>query len=127
MTEVYIIDAVRTPIGIGKPESGFLFPIAPMDLAALVLGELLRRAELDPELVEDVILGCVSPVGDQGANIARLAVLKAGFPVAVPGVQLNRMCGSGQQALHFAAQAILAGDADLVIAGGTDRSRTRTG
>ena len=120
MAEVYIIDAVRTPIGIGKPDSGDLFPIAPMDLAASVLGELMRRAGLDPELVEDVILGCVSPVGDQGANIARLAVLKAGFPVTVPGVQLNRMCGSGQQALHFAAQAILAGDADLVIAGGIE-------
>lgn len=120
MAEVYIIDAVRTPIGIGKPDSGDLYPIAPMDLAALVLNELLSRAELDPEIVEDVILGCVSPVGDQGANIARLAVLKAGFPVTVPGVQLNRMCGSGQQALHFAAQAILAGDADLVIAGGIE-------
>ena len=120
MPEVYIIDAVRTPIGIGKPDSGDLYPIAPMDLAALVLNELLSRAELDPEIVEDVILGCVSPVGDQGANIARLAVLKAGFPVTVPGVQLNRMCGSGQQALHFAAQAILAGDADLVIAGGIE-------
>lgn len=120
MAEVYIIDAVRTPIGIGKPDSGDLYSIAPMDLAALVLNELLSRAELDPEIVEDVILGCVSPVGDQGANIARLAVLKAGFPVTVPGVQLNRMCGSGQQALHFAAQAILAGDADLVIAGGIE-------
>ncbi len=120
MAEVYIIDAVRTPIGIGKPDSGDLYPIAPMDLAALVLNELLSRTESDPEIVEDVILGCVSPVGDQGANIARLAVLKAGFPVTVPGVQLNRMCGSGQQALHFAAQAILAGDADLVIAGGIE-------
>jgi acetyl-CoA C-acetyltransferase len=91
-----------------------------MDLAAQTLSELLARVGLDPEVVEDVILGCVSPVGDQGANIARLAVLKAGFPVTVPGVQLNRMCGSGQQALHFAAQAILAGDADLAIAGGIE-------
>ncbi|MFQ5942527.1 MAG: thiolase family protein [Anaerolineales bacterium] len=120
MAEVYIIDAVRTPIGIGKPELGELYPIAPMDLAAQTLSELLARVGLEPEVVEDVILGCVSPVGDQGANIARLAVLKAGFPVTVPGVQLNRMCGSGQQALHFAAQAILAGDADLAIAGGIE-------
>jgi acetyl-CoA acyltransferase len=120
LAEVYIIDAVRTPIGIGKPEGGALYPIAPMDLAALTLSELLRRVGLEPEFIEDVILGCVSPVGDQGANIARLAVLKAGFPVTVPGVQLNRMCGSGQQALHFAAQAILAGDADLAIAGGIE-------
>jgi len=120
LAEVYIIDAVRTPIGIGRPDRGDLYPIAPMDLAALVLGELLRRVGLEPELVADVILGCVTPVGDQGANIARLAVLKAGFPVTVPGVQLNRMCGSGQQALHFASQAILAGDAELVIAGGIE-------
>ena len=120
MAEVYIIDAVRTPIGIGKPDVGALSKIAPMDLAALVLNELMRRAGLAPEVVEDVILGCVSPVGDQGANIARLSVLKAGFPVTVPGVQLNRMCGSGQQALHFAAQAIRAGDMDLAIAGGIE-------
>ena len=120
MAEVYIIEAVRTPIGIGKPDSGALYPISPMDLAAHALKSVLQRADLEPDVVEDVILGCVSPVGDQGANIARLAVLKAGFPVEVPGVQLNRMCGSGQQALHFAAQAILAGDAQVVIAGGVE-------
>jgi acetyl-CoA acetyltransferase len=75
---------------------------------------------VEPALVEDVILGCVTPIGDQGANIARLATLKAGFPVAVPAVQLNRMCGSGQQAIHFAAQEILAGDMDLTIGGGIE-------
>ncbi len=120
MTEVYIIDAVRTPIGIGKPERGALYPVAPIDLAALVLRALVRRAEIEAAQVEDVLLGCVTPIGDQGANIGRLAALKAGFPVSVPGLQLNRMCGSGQQAVHFAAQAILAGDMDLVIAGGIE-------
>jgi acetyl-CoA acyltransferase len=75
---------------------------------------------VEPAHVEDVIMGCVTPIGDQGANIARLAALKAGFPVAVPAVQLNRMCGSGQQAIHFAAQEILAGDMDLTIGGGIE-------
>jgi acetyl-CoA acyltransferase len=120
MSEVYIIAAVRTPIGVGKPQAGALFPVAPVDLAALVLCEAIRRGGVEPAQVEDVILGCVTPVDDQGANIARLAVLQAGIPVAVPAVTLNRMCGSGQQAIHFAAQAILAGDMDLVLAGGIE-------
>jgi acetyl-CoA acyltransferase len=120
MAEVYIIAAVRTPIGTGKPETGALFPVAPVDLAAHVLREAVRRCGADPAQVEDVILGCVTPVGDQGANIARLAVLKAGFPPQVPAVSLNRMCGSSQQAIHFASQAILAGDMNLVIAGGVE-------
>ncbi len=120
MPEVYLIAAVRTPIGVGKPQSGALVPITPLDLAAHVLQEVVRRGAVEPALVEDVIMGCVTPVGDQGANIARLATLKAGFPVAVPAVQLNRMCGSGQQAIHFAAQEILAGDMDLTIGGGIE-------
>lgn len=119
MSEVYIISAVRTPVGIGKP-NGALAPVAPVDLAAQVLCEATRRAGIDPERVEDVIWGCVTPIGDQGANIGRLAVLKAGFPVQVPAVSLNRMCGSGQQAVHFGAQAILSGDMEIVIAGGTE-------
>ena len=120
MSEVYLMDALRTPIGSGKQPTGALYPLAPVDLAALVLRKLVERVRVDPALVEDVILGCVTPIGDQGANIARLAVLQAGFPVGVPAVQLNRMCGSGQQAIHFAAQAILAGDMDMVIAGGVE-------
>ncbi len=120
MPEVYIIAAVRTPIGVGKPQTGALFPVAPVDLAAHVLREVVQRAAVEPAMVEDVILGCVTPVGDQGANIARLAALKSGLPVEVPGVQLNRMCGSGQQAVHFAAQEILAGDADIAIGGGVE-------
>ncbi|MDX1600386.1 MAG: thiolase family protein [Anaerolineales bacterium] len=120
MESVYITNAVRAPVGIGKPEKGALYPVAPVDLAAHVLTAVVRRADLDPGSVEDVILGCATPIGDQGANIGRLAALKAGFPVEVPGVQLNRMCGSGQQAVHFAAQAILAGDVQLAIAGGIE-------
>lgn len=119
MSEAFIISAVRTPIGVGKP-GGALQPFAPVELAALVIQEAVRRAEIDPGRIDDVIWGVVTPVGDQGANLGRLAVLKAGFPFKVPAVTLNRMCGSGQQAVHFAAQAILAGDMDLVIAGGTE-------
>ena len=118
--EVYIIAAVRTPIGVGRPGRGDLYPIAPVDLAARVLNEALSRGGVRHDQVEDVILGCVTPMGDQGANIARLALLQAGFPVEVPGIQINRMCGSGQQAVHFATQAILAGDMDLVMAGGIE-------
>jgi len=120
MAEVYIIEALRSPIGIGKPETGVLHRLHPVDLAARILRAVVEHAAVDPSAVEDVILGCVTPIGDQGANLARLAALKAGLPVEVPGVQLNRMCGSGQQALHFAAQAILAGDMDLVLAGGVE-------
>jgi acetyl-CoA acyltransferase len=120
MAEVYIIAAARTPIGIGKPESGALAAVAPVDLAAHVLREVLRRADADPAQLNDVVLGIVTPLGDQGANLARLAALQAGFPAHVPAVSLNRMCGSSQQAIHFAAQAILAGDMDLVVAGGVE-------
>lgn len=120
MSEVYLIAAVRTPVGMGKPQSGALYPVAPVDLAAHVLTEVMLRGGVEKPQVEDVILGCVTPIGDQGANIARLSALKAGFPVEVPAVQLNRMCGSSQQAVHFAAQAILAGDMDLVVAGGIE-------
>ena len=96
------------------------FPFAPVDLTAAVLAEVLKRGAVDSHMVEDVVWGCVTPVGDQGANLARLSVLKAGYPSHVPAVTLNRMCGSSQQAVHFAAQAILAGDMDLVVAGGTE-------
>ena len=119
MSDVYIISALRTPIGIGKP-GGALSSLAPLDLLAQVLCEIARRAALEPGAVDDIVIGCVSPIGEQGANIARLATLKAGFPVEVPGVSLNRMCGSSQQAIHFGAQAIAAGDMDLVIAGGIE-------
>jgi acetyl-CoA acyltransferase len=119
MSEVYILSAVRTPVGVGKP-GGSLYPITPINLTAHVLQAAVERAAIEPGRVEDVVWGCVTPLGDQGANLARLAVLKAGFPVEIPAVTLNRMCGSSQQAVHFAAQAILAGDMDIVIAGGTE-------
>jgi len=119
MKEAYIISAVRTPVGVGKPQ-GALYPISPVDLTASVLKEVIKRVNVDSDWVEDVVWGCVTPVGDQGANLARLSALKAGFPAKVPAVTMNRMCGSSQQAIHFAAQAILAGDMDLVVAGGTE-------
>jgi acetyl-CoA acyltransferase len=117
--EAYIISAVRTAIGSGKA-SGALQPFAPVDLAARVMQAAVTRAGIDAGQVEDVIWGVVTPLADQGGNLARLAVLKAGFPVHVPAVSLNRMCGSSQQAVHFAAQAVLSGDMHLVIAGGTE-------
>lgn len=120
MPEVFILSAVRTAIGLGKPDKGALAPVAPVDLAAQVMAAAVQKAEIDPGLIEDVTWGCVTPIGDQGANLARLAVLKAGYPSEIPAVTLNRMCGSGQQAVHFGAQAILAGDMDLVVAGGSE-------
>ncbi len=119
MPEAFIISAVRTAIGKGKP-SGALYPFQPVELAAAVLNEAVRRAGIQPRLVDDVVWGVVTPIRDQGANLGRLAVLKAGFPVEVPAVSINRMCGSSQQAVHFAAQAILADDMEIVVAGGTE-------
>jgi len=119
MSDVFIVEAVRTPVGRGK-ENGALHPIHPVDLLGSVLSEVCARAGVEKGQVEDIIAGCVSPIGEQGANIPRLALLKAGFPVEVPGVQLNRMCGSSQQAVHFASQAIASGDMELVIAGGIE-------
>ena len=117
--EAYILSAVRTAIGAGKA-SGALHPFTPVDLASRVMQAAVSKAGIHPDKVEDVIWGVVTPVGDQGGNLARLALLKASFPVHVPGVSLNRMCGSSQQAVHFAAQAILAGDMDFIVAGGTE-------
>ncbi len=119
MPEAFIISAVRTAVGKGKP-NGALSPFLPVELAAAVLTEAVQRAGVQPVWVDDVIWGVVTPIRDQGANLGRLAVLKAGFPVEVPAVSINRMCGSSQQAVHFAAQAIMAGDMDIVVAGGTE-------
>lgn len=121
MREVVIVEAVRTPVGKRK---GLLSHVRPDELAAKVLKEVVKRAGISPSLVEDVILGCVSQVEEQGFNIARTAALMADFPIEVPGTTLDRQCGSGQQAVHFAAQAILSGDMDIVIAGGVE-SMTR--
>jgi acetyl-CoA acyltransferase len=119
MPDAFIIAAVRSPVALGRP-TGALTTISPVELSALVLEEAVKRAQIEPGQVEDVVWGCVTPIGDQGANLARLSTLMAGFPYKVPGVTLSRMCGSGQQAVHFAAQSILAGDMDLVVAGGTE-------
>ena len=119
MSDVFILTAVRSPVGVGKA-TGALHSLTPLDLMARILREAQRRAGVEAGAIEDVILGCVSPIGEQGANIARLAALQAGFPITAPGVTLNRMCGSSQQAIHFAAQAIASGDMDLVIAGGVE-------
>jgi acetyl-CoA acetyltransferase family protein len=119
MSEAYIVEAVRTPMGRGKA-GGALSAVHPVSLLAKVLAEVCARAGVAVDEVEDVIAGCVSPTNEQGANIARLALLKAGFPVETPGIQINRMCGSSQQAVHFASQAIAAGDMNLVIASGIE-------
>lgn len=119
--EVVIVEGVRTPIG---KRNGALRTVRPDELAAKVLDELMKRAGISAGLVEDVILGCVSQTEEQGFNIARTAALMAGFPIEVPGTTIDRQCGSGQQAIHFASQAILSGDMDIVIAGGVE-SMTR--
>jgi acetyl-CoA acyltransferase len=117
--DVFIVSAVRTAIGVGKA-GGALSEFLPVDLSARIMADCVQRAGIEPQYVEDVLWGCVTPVGDQGANLARLAALKAGFPPQVPAVTMNRMCSSSQSAVHFAAQAILAGDMDIVLAGGTE-------
>ncbi|PKH10791.1 thiolase family protein [Planomicrobium sp. MB-3u-38] len=121
MREVVIVEGVRTAVGRRK---GSFSETRPDELAALVLDELVERAGISKGDVEDVILGCVSQSGEQGGNIARTAALIAGFPDYVPGVTIDRQCGSSQQAIHFGAQAILAGDMDIVVAGGVE-SMTR--
>ena len=117
MREAVIVEAVRTPAGRLR---GSLSAIEPISLAALILKEVVERTGIDPAQVDDVIMGCVTQTGEQGANIGRLAALYAGFPVEVSAVSINRMCGSSQQAIHFAAQSIIAGDADVVIAAGVE-------
>ncbi|WP_128894826.1 thiolase family protein [Longirhabdus pacifica] len=117
MTEVIIASAVRTAVG---KKNGVFRKVHPIDLAAAVLKEVVHRAGMEAAAVEDVVMGCVSPLKEQGMNIARLSLLRAGYPVTVPGVQINRMCGSGQQAIHFASQEIASGDMDVTIGGGVE-------
>jgi acetyl-CoA acyltransferase len=119
-TDAVIVSAVRTPVGIGKPEKGVLSGVHPIDLSARVLQEVVARAGVDPALVEDVIWGAVSQVGEQSGNAARNAVLAAGFPEDITGVTLDRQCGSSQQAVHFAAAGVVAGHYEVVIAGGVE-------
>ncbi len=121
LRETWIIDAVRTPIG---RHGGALAAVRPDDLAAVVLRALVDRTGIDPALVEDVVMGCANQAGEDNRNVARMAALLAGFPVEVAGQTVNRLCGSGLQAINSASQAIAVGDGDLCIAGGVE-SMTR--
>ncbi|MDR6866819.1 acetyl-CoA acetyltransferase family protein [Microbacterium resistens] len=118
-SEAVIVDVVRTPVGRGKP-GGALSGVHPVDLAAGVLQSVLGRSAIDSAQVDDVMLGCVSQIGEQSMNIARQAVLAAGFDERVPATTIDRQCGSSQQAVHFATQAIAAGAAEIVVAGGVE-------
>ena len=117
MAEAVIVEAVRSPIG---KRNGGLSGVHPGDLSAQVLNSLVRHAGVDPAVIDDVIWGCVQPVGDQALDIARLSVLTAGWPESVTGVTVDRQCGSSQQAVHFAAAGVVAGHYDVVVAGGVE-------
>ncbi len=117
MAEAYILEAVRTPIG---KRGGALASIRPDDLAAKCLNGLIDRAGIDPAEIDDVVMGCVTQVGEQGLNIGRMSVLAAGWPISVPGTTVNRMCASSLQAVNFAAQAVMAGTMDLTVGAGTE-------
>ncbi|MFE4368310.1 thiolase family protein [Streptomyces sp. NPDC056835] len=119
MTEAVIVDAVRTPIGKGKP-GGSLSGLHPVDLHAHALRALVDRTGIDPGLIDDVISGAVGQIGPQSMNTARWAALAAGFPESVPAVTVDRQCGSSQQAVHFAAQGVISGAYDIVIASGVE-------
>ena len=117
MRDAVIVEAVRTPVG---RRNGALSGVHPADLSAHVLRSIVERTGLDPALVDDVVWGCVSQVGEQTFDIARTAVLAAGWPETVPGTTVDRQCGSSQQAVHFAAAGLVAGQYDLVVAGGVE-------
>ncbi|RPI12498.1 MAG: acetyl-CoA C-acetyltransferase [Lysobacterales bacterium] len=119
MTDAYILDAVRTPRGRGRPD-GSLHTITPIQLAAQALGAVRDRNGLDTSLLDDVILGCVTPVGEQGADIARIALLVAGYAETVPGKQINRFCASGLEAVNTAAAQIMSGQSDIAVGGGVE-------
>ena len=117
MRDAVIVEAVRTPVG---KRNGGLAPVASADLSALVLNALVDRAGFDPAVVDDVVWGCVSQIGEQAFDIARNAVLGAGWPETVPGTTVDRQCGSSQQAVHFAAAGLISGQYDVVVAGGVE-------
>ncbi len=119
MTDAFILDAVRTPRGRGRPD-GSLHPITPIQLAAQTLAALRDRNALDTKLVDDVTLGCVTPVGEQGADVARVAALVAGYDESVPGKQLNRFCASGLESVNTAAAQVMSGSSELAIGGGVE-------
>ena len=117
MIDAVIVEAVRTPLG---RRNGALSGVHPADLSAVVLSALVERTGIDPGVVDDVIWGCVSQVGEQTLDIARTAVLSAGWPESVPGTTVDRQCGSSQQAIHFAAAGLISGQYDVVVAGGVE-------
>jgi len=121
MSEAYIVDTVRTPVG---KRNGGLAHVNSVDLGAHVLEALMDRTGIDPAAVEDVVMGCIDQVGSQAGDIARFCWLSAGLPESVPGVTLDRQCGSSQQAVHFAAQGVLSGTQDVVVAGGVQNMST---
>ena len=121
MPEAFIVDALRTPVG---RRGGALHDVHPADLGAHVLTALMGRVDLDPAAIDDVVFGCVDALGPQAGDIARTCWLAAGLPETVPGVTVDRQCGSSQQAVHFAAQAVMSGTADLVVAGGVQNMST---
>src|SRR5438093_4978984 len=121
MAEAYIIDACRTPVG---KRGGGLSQVHPADLGAFILKALVERSGVDPNIVDDVIFGCIDQIGPQAGDIARTAWLVAGFSEDVPGVTIDRQCGSSQQAVHFAAQAVMSGTMDMVVAGGVQNMST---
>jgi acetyl-CoA C-acetyltransferase len=118
MAEAYIVDAVRT--AVGKRQGGFAAE-HPADMAAHVIKTVVGRHDIDPAAIDDVILGCLDNIGAQAGDIARTAALAAGLPESVPGVTIDRQCGSAQQAVHFAAQAVMSGTSDLIVAGGVQK------
>jgi acetyl-CoA C-acetyltransferase len=125
MTEAFIYDHVRSPRGRGKAD-GSLHEVTTLNLATQVLAGLRERNALDPELVDDVVLGCVDPVGEAGGDIARVSALCAGYGDGVPGMQINRFCASGLDAVNFAAAKVMSGQCDMTIGGGVE-SMSRVG
>src|ERR1700694_3046585 len=125
MTDAFIYDHVRTPRGRGKAD-GALHEVTALNLAAQALGALKDRSKFDPALVDDVVMGCVDPVGEAGGDIARAAALVAGYGDSVPGIQINRFCASGLDAVNFAAAQIMAGQQDMAGGGGVE-SMSRVG
>src|SRR5438552_19049071 len=125
MADAFIYDHVRTPRGRGKAD-GALHEVTALNLASQALGAIRERNELDPELVDDVVLGCVDPIGEAGGDIARAAALTAGYGNGVPGVQINRFCASGLDAVNFAAAQVMSGQHDMAIGGGVE-SMSRVG
>ena len=117
LRQVFVVDAVRTPIGRHR---GALAEVRPDDLGALVIAELIRRTDADPASVDDVQFGCANQAGEDNRNVARMSALLAGLPPSVPGATVNRLCGSGLEAVIDGARAIAVGDAELIVAGGVE-------